>query len=228
LSPILVAGESERVKPSLGEVIATPETGAAIMHQATTEIPGYDFGQPETAHSPVSLQELRQLEASAGWTDEDAAVLRIYKRIFEDQAEEMVDAWRAVITAQPHLAKLFFGPDGKPDQRYKASVKERFVQWVRDACTRPHDQAWLDYQEEIGLRHTPAKKNVTDGAHTAAFVPLRYLYAFVGVIAPTTRRFFVQAGVSGDALQKLDDAWMKTLLIHVTLWSRPYCKDGLW
>jgi hypothetical protein len=198
------------------------------MSPSTIEIPGYDYGKPRSARSPVSLEELHQLEASAGWTDEDAALLRNHAHTFTNRAEEMVDAWRAVIASQPHLAKWFFGPDGKPDEAYKARVKQRFVQWVRDASTRPHDQAWLDYQEEIGLRHTPEKKNRTDHAQTAAFVPLRYLYAFSATVAVTARKFFVEAGVAGEELRRLEDAWLKTVLLHVTLWSRPYSKDGLW
>jgi hypothetical protein len=192
------------------------------------EIPGYDYGKAAVARSPVSLEELRQLEASTGWTEEDAAVLRKHWRVFEDRAGDMVDSWRAVIASQPHLAKWFFGPDGKPDDRYKARVRERFVQWVRDSSTRTHDQSWLDYQEEIGLRHTPAKKNLTDGANTPSVVPLRYLYAFSAVVALKAREFFMQAGVSGDELMKLHDAWLKTVLLHVTLWSRPYSKEGHW
>jgi Protoglobin len=127
-----------------------------------------------------------------------------------------------------HLAKWFAGPDGKPDDEYKAKIKERFVQWVRDVCTRPHDQAWLDYQEEIGLRHTPAKKNVTDGAHTPDLVPLRYLLAFSGVIALTAGKFFLEQGVAGEELRQLQDSWAKAVVLHVSLWSRPYAKDGLW
>jgi len=199
------------------------------MTQSTlTEIHGYDYGTPASAHSPVSIEELRQLEASAGWTDADVSVLRKHKHIFEDRAEQMVDAWRAVIGSQPHLAKWFFGPDGKPDEHYKSSVKSRFVQWVRDVPNRPHDRAWLDYQEEIGLRHTPQEKNRTDDAHTAPLVPLRYVQAFTAVVAVTTRKFFIEAGVQGEELQKLQEAWLKAVLLHVTLWSRPYCKDGLW
>lgn len=192
------------------------------------EISGYDYGKPSIGGSPVSIEELRQLEASAGWTDEDAKLLRAHSRIFEERAEDMVDSWRAVIGSQPHLAKWFLGPDGKPDEAYKAAVKKRFVQWVRDAATRPHDQIWLDYQEEIGLRHTPERKNRTDDAHTASLVPLRYLYAFTAVVALTARKFFVEAGVGGDELRRLQDAWLKAVLLHVTLWSRPYTKEELW
>ena len=31
-----------------------------------------------------------------------------------------------------------------------------------------------------------------------------------------------------DELQKLQDAWARTVQLHLTLWSRPYVKDGLW
>ncbi|MGH7649801.1 MAG: protoglobin domain-containing protein [Gemmatimonadaceae bacterium] len=200
----------------------------ATGHSNDTNIAGYDYGRPESAHSPVSLDELRQLEATIGWSDTDAKTLERHGSIFRDNAEHMVDAWRAVIGKQPHLAKWFVGPDGKPDDAYKASVKKRFVQWVLDACFRPHDQTWLDYQEEIGLRHTPAKKNQTDNGHTPPLVPLRYVLGFMTVITIATRKFFIDAGLAGDDLQELEDAWAKGVLLHVTLWSRPYTQDRLW
>ena len=140
----------------------------------------------------------------------------------------MVDAWRALIGAQPHLTRWFAGPDGKRDEQYAATVKKRFVQWVVDACVRPHDQAWLDYQEEIGLRHTPEKKNRTDHAQTPALVPLRYLIAFGTAMAIASREFFVAAGIRDPELRKLEDAWSRAIQLHITLWSRPYASEGLW
>jgi hypothetical protein len=140
----------------------------------------------------------------------------------------MVDSWRAIIGAQPHLAKWFFGPDGKRDEQYAAKVKQRFVQWVVDASSRPHDQAWLDYQEEIGLRHTPEKKNRTDGAHTPSVIPLRYLLAFGTTMAITSRKFFTAAGITDPELRRLEDAWVRTIQLHTTLWTRPYTMEHLW
>jgi len=202
---------------------------STFAHEVETHsIAGYDYGWTGVARSPVSLDELHQLEAAVGWSAEDARTLQRHGELFKDHAEHMVDSWRAVIGEQPHLAKWFFGPDGKPDDEYKAKVKKRFVQWVLDACFRPHDQAWLDYQEEIGLRHTPEKKNQTDGAQTPSLVPLRYLVAFGIVVATTTRKFFVDAGVRDEELHKLEAAWAKAVQLHIILWSRPYVKDGLW
>jgi hypothetical protein len=201
---------------------------STLLHGETGSIAGYDYGKQGVARSPVSLEELRQIEETIGWTQEDAGVLQRHGDIFRGHAEEMVDAWRAIIAEQPHLAKWFFGPDGKPDNEYKARVKSRFVQWVEDVCFRPHDQAWLNYQEEIALRHTPEKKDRTDHAQAPPLVPLRYIIAFVPAMVISTRRFFVDAGVKGHELQKLQDAWARAIQLNVTLLARPFAREGLW
>lgn len=200
----------------------------SVSDRDVRPIPGYDYDAHVDARSPVTLEELRQIEQTIGWTEDDARTLRRHGEIFTRHAEEMVDAWRAIIASQPHLAKWFFKPDGKPDETYKVRVKARFVQWVLDTCFRPHDQSWLDYQEEIGLRHTPAKKNQTDAADAPPLVPLRYVIAFGTSLALATRKFFVDAGLQGERLQQLQDAWAKAVHLHITLWTRPYAREGLW
>jgi hypothetical protein len=201
-------------------VSSAPQHGGAA-------IPGYDYGTAKSAKSPVSLEELRQLEQTVGWSEADAAILQKYRAAFVEHAEEMVDSWRTVIGAQPPLAKWFFGPDGKADDGYKAAVKKRFVHWVVDVATRPHDQEWLNYQEEIGLRHTPSKKNVTDGAYTPPVVPLRYVVGFVPVVLPI-RKFFEGAVKDAGELHALEQAWVKAVMLHVTLWARPFTRERLW
>src|SRR4051794_21949025 len=75
-------------------------------------IPGYDFGQPGVARSPITLDELREIEAAAGWTDDDARILQRHGDLFKRNAEQMVGDWRNVIASQPHLAKWFTTADG--------------------------------------------------------------------------------------------------------------------
>ena len=193
----------------------------------STDIPGYGFGSAEAAQSPLSMEDLLHVEQALGWTSEDEQRLRNHAELFRSQAEQMIESWRAVIARQPHLSQWFAGPDGKPDEEYKAGVKRRFVQWVVDVATRPHDRAWLNYQEEIGLRHTPAKKNKADGGHTPSLVPLRYLLAFVPVVTDVRR--FLEAAIADPAeLTAVEQAWTKAVHLHVTLWSRPYTSEGLW
>ena len=194
---------------------------------ANPNIPGYDFGAGESAQSPLSTEDLVYLEQTLAWTQTDSDVLRKHAAVFHAQAEQMVDSWRAVIGSQAHLSKWFAGQDGKPDDEYKARVRRRFVQWVVDVATRPHDRTWLNYQEEIGLRHTPDKKNKTDGAHTPAVMPLRYLLAFIPVVSEV-RRFLEGAISDHEELAAVEGAWRKAVELHVILWSRPYTRDGLW
>jgi hypothetical protein len=196
-------------------------------HATAPQIPGYDFGTRKSAESPLSDDDLRNLEQTIGWTGEDRAILFKHAALFQQQAEVMVDSWRSVIAAQPHLAHWFVGPDNKPDDDYKARVKRRFVQWVIDVALRPHDRAWLNYQEEIGLRHTPAKKNLTDGKRTPPVVPLRYVLGFIPVVLPI-RKFFSDAISDTTELARLEAAWTRAVLLHITLWSRPYTAEGLW
>jgi len=192
------------------------------------EIQGYDYGNARVGRSPVTLTELRELEATVGWTSADEDAIALAGQVLAGQEEAMVDSWRGIIADHPFLAKWFFGPDGKPDEAYKAAVKKRFVQWVSDLCRRQRDQTWLDYQEEIGQRHTPAKKNKADGRQTPALVPLRFLLAFVPVVTMSARQFFLRADVSGQDLVDLQNAWSKAVHLHVTLWTRPYAKEDLW
>jgi hypothetical protein len=199
------------------------------MHEHNSnQIPGYDYGSADVARSPLSVEELRELEQTVGWSEVDAEVLQRHVGIFEQHAEEMVEVWREAIGSQPHLVKWFFGPDGKRDAEYAAKVKPRFVQWVLDVALRLHDRAWLDYQEEIGLRHTPDKKNKTDGRQTPPLVPLRFLLAFVPVVTMGARPFFVRHAITGQELRELEDAWSKAVQLYVVLWARPYAKEGMW
>jgi hypothetical protein len=194
---------------------------------AGSAIPGYDYGTKRSAVSPVTEEELRHLEEAAGWTADDAALLRKHAELFRRHAGEMVDSWRGRIAKQHELAQYFFGPDGKPDEFYKSRARERFVRWVVDVAVREHDRDWLNYQEEIGLRHLPARKNAADGTHTPALVPLRYLIGFIPMVLPV-EHFFVEDIQDAAELHALQRAWTASLLLHVSLWTRPYAVPGLW
>jgi hypothetical protein len=191
-------------------------------------IHGYDYGTARAARSPITGDELRLLEQTVGWTKADDDAIAMAGEVLSGQEEALVDSWRSAIGEHEHLAKWFFGPDGKPDETYKAAVKRRFVRWVADLCRRKRDQAWLDYQEEIGRRHTPTGKNRTDGAQTPDVVPLRYLVAFTSVVATTAKEFLASKGHSPMAVERMHAAWTKAVLLTLALWSHPYTREGLW
>jgi hypothetical protein len=53
---------------------------------------------------------------------------------------------------------------------------------VLDTARTKYDQAWFDYQHELGLRHHRRKKDKTDQGHTLGHIRARDLLAFSAAI----------------------------------------------
>src|SRR5579862_7841865 len=153
------------------------------MKQTSEHIPGYSYGTAEVAPSPVSMWDLEGLKISAGFTEQDERYLRLAGEVLADQTMQIVDHWRSgIIASVPHLARHSRTPEGNPIPEYLAASNLRFQQWILDTCLRAHDQDWLNYQHEIALRHTAAKKNKLDGVQSTAYVPFRDVIAFIAVM----------------------------------------------
>lgn len=193
----------------------------------TDTLPGYHYGAASVARSPVSLEELELLKRTVALTDDDMAWLRRAGEWLAERTDAVVGAWREAVAANPHLAAYYATAGGVTDPDYKARVGERFKQWILDLCLRPYDQTWLDYQHEIGLRHTHLRKNLADGAATVPHIPLRYIIAFTAVINDRVKPF-LEAGSSAHEADAMYRAWCKAVLLHVTLWSRCYVAEADW
>jgi hypothetical protein len=193
-----------------------------------TAIGGYNYGSGDIAASPVSLEELELLKQTVDLTEADIAWLRRAGDVLEDQTSQVVGAWREVIAANPHLARYYWSREGVPDENYKARVAQRFQQWILDVCRRPYNKPWLDYQHEIGARHTHLKKNAADAANAVPHIPLRYLIAFTAVINNRVKPFLAARGASTADAEAMHSAWCKATLLHVALWSRPYVSESDW
>lgn len=105
-------------------------------------------------------------------------------------------------------------------------MRKRFGQWILDTCFRPHDEDWLRYQEEIGLRHHRTRKNQTDKVDSVPQVPLRYLLAFIYPITATIRPFLARKGHPPEEVERMHQAWFKAVVLQVALWSHPYTREG--
>jgi hypothetical protein len=145
------------------------------------EIPSYSYGTAEAAQSPVSVQKLARLKQSFGFTKEDERYLKLAGEVLANQTKELVETWRGVIAKAPHLAKHSRDPNGKPIAHYSENSGLRFQQWIPDTCFRPYDQDWLNYQQEVALRHTGVKKNEADDVESTPYIPLRDVIALTAV-----------------------------------------------
>ncbi len=193
------------------------------------EIPGYDYGSPKAAKSPITTKRLEQLKQSSGFTKDDEHWLRVAGEVLVDQTKQLVEKWRAVISAHPHLTRYSQRPDGQKDPHYSQMSGLRFQQWVLDTCLRPYDQDWLNYQQEIALRHTSAKKNKTDNVQSTPTIHLRDVVAFTAVINDPNiiKPFLAAKGNSAADVDRMHQAWCKSVLLQIALWTEPYTNSQI-
>jgi hypothetical protein len=191
-----------------------------------TDIPGYTYGTDTVPHSPVGLDDLQLLQSTLLLGDEDLVALRRSGDLLAPRVEDILDVWYGFVGANPHLLAAFTGPDGQPNQAYLAAVRLRFGRWILDTARAEFDQAWLDYQHEIGVRHTRRGKNRTDGVQAADHIPLRYVLALLIPITTTLKPFLVEGGATPEDVEVMHQAWVKAVLLQVILWSQPYVRDG--
>lgn len=185
-------------------------------------ISGYTYGTAQSARSPLTLEDLAKLKQVVTFGEEDERYLRMAGEVLRDQVEQLLDVWYGFVGSVPHLLYYFTGPDNQPLGDYLQAVRRRFGQWVMDLCLRPWDRAWLDYQEEIGLRHHRTKKNRTDGVEAPPHIHGRYLIALAYPIIATVRPFLEKKGHSPQEVERMHQAWAKAVVLSVALWCRPY------
>jgi hypothetical protein len=191
-----------------------------------TDIPGYTYGTDAVPRSPISLDALQLLQATLLLGEDDRAALRRSGDLLAPQVEAILDVWYGFVGANPHLLDAFTGRDGQPDQAYLAAVRRRFGRWILDTARAEFDEAWLDYQQEIGVRHTRRGKNRTDAVQAADHIPLRYVLALLIPITTTLKPFLADGGATPDDIEVMHQAWVKAVLLQVILWSQPYVRDG--
>ncbi|GIW81262.1 MAG: hypothetical protein KatS3mg105_3069 [Gemmatales bacterium] len=189
-------------------------------------IPGYRYGDTELARAPISIEDLNRLKQTVLFTEADERYLRMAGEVLADQVDDILDLWYGFVGSHPHLVQYFADAEGRPITDYLNAVRKRFGQWILDVCRRPYDQAWLDWQYEIGLRHHRSKKNQTDRVAANPHVPMRYLVAFIYPITATIRDFLAKKGHSAEDVDRMHQAWFKAVVLHVAIWCHPYTKEG--
>jgi hypothetical protein len=193
------------------------------MKMVAQHIHGYTYGSPEVERSPISIEQLEELKVSVGLNEQDQRYLRLAGEVLADQTGEIVDHWRSGIIAQiPNLARHSRTPEGNPIPEYLAASNLRFEQWILDTCLRPYNQDWINYQQEIALRHTTLKKNKVDNVRSTPYVPLRDIIAFVAVMNETIKPYLAAKGHSIEHVEGMHRAWCKSMQLQLAIWERPY------
>jgi hypothetical protein len=201
---------------------------AAGTYAQDSKVPaGYTYGTKLVAKSPFTLADLKLLQQSMLFTEEDVKYLKMSHDILKDQTNEILDVWYGFVGGTPQLL-YFFGnkTTGKPEGEYLAKVRERFGRWILQTAEANYDQDWLNYQYEIGLRHYTTKKNKTDKATAVPIVNYRYIPALTIPVTTTLKPFLAKKGASAEDVEKMHNAWIKSVLMQAILWGQPYMKKG--
>ncbi len=194
---------------------------------APASIPGYTLGQVSVPRAPISLEDLSLIKKTILLGDDDIAALQASAPILADQTDAILDVWYGFVASQPQLVQ-FFGnaKTGAPDGAYLSAVRARFKQWILDTANANYDQRWLDYQFEIGRRHHRTGKNRTDHVDSVPNISYRYIPALLYPVTATLKPFLAKTGASSEQVEKMHQAWIKSVLLQVILWSHPYIKNG--
>ena len=195
--------------------------------QETKAPHGYTYGTKEVAKSPFTLEELKLLEQPLLFSEEDVKYLQMSHDILEGQTDAILDVWYGFVGSTPQLV-YFFGntKTGKPDGEYLAKVRGRFKMWILQTAEAKYDQNWLNYQYEIGLRHYTTKKNKTDNVTSVPVINYRYIPALTIPVTTTLKPFLAKTGASAADVDKMYNAWVKSVLMQSILWGQPYMKKG--
>lgn len=194
-----------------------------MIQSASPHIAGYTYGNVKG--SPFTLAELDLLKATVLFSSADVTALQQAGEVLADQTEAILDVWYGFVGANAHLLE-YFSKNGTPNTNYLGAVRARFGQWIHDLCNRPFDQDWLNYQQEIALRHHSTKKNQTDNANASPIIHFRYIIAFIVPLTATIKPFLAKKGHSTEEVEAMHAAWFKALTLTAVLWSYPYVRDG--
>ena len=195
------------------------------LEVSAESIPGYDLGKPQVKTAPITVKELELLKKTVLFSEEDAKYLKKSKKILKPHLSELLDVWYGFVGKNPHLLQ-YFSHKQQPDTQYLEAVRKRFSQWVLDTADAKFDQAWLDYQFEIGRRHHRSGKNKTDHAKAIEHIHFRYVPALLYPVTATLKPFLAKDGHKPEEVELMHQAWIKSVLIQTILWSYPYVKDG--
>lgn len=199
--------------------------GLASCH--TADVVTQDPKPATTARSPLTVDDLSKLREIVLLGDDDIAALRQSLPVLEGQVEAILDVWYGFVGGKPQLLHYFTDTGtGKPDGNYLAAVRKRFGAWILATAAARYDQAWLDQQHEIALRHHTSKKNQTDGAKAPPIVHFRYLPALMYPVTATLKPFLQKAGHSAAEVERMHQAWIKSVLLQTILWSHPFVRSG--
>ena len=162
------------------------------------------------------------------FSPDDERALRKLWRVLKGQTDDYLDRVLGMVAAYPALAaalaavrheNLGVAADGS------ATVRRLFRQWLSETCLSPHESPWLNRLYSLYAGLPPERSAQTMSVELPEF---RYLIALSFPLVAAARSLLVDAGLASEAIERMQSAFLKAILLQVTLLSKLYVKDGFW
>lgn len=186
---------------------------------------------PVSATAPAGFpagEDIELLWRIGLFSADDERALRKLWRILGGQTDDYLDMVLGMVAAYPALAaalatirheSLGFAADGS------ATVRPLFRQWLSETCLSPHQPPWIGRLYSLHADLPPERP--TRGL-SAKLPEFRYLIALSFPLVAAARSLLVDAGLASEAIERMQSAFLKAILLQVTLLSKLYVKDGFW
>jgi hypothetical protein len=93
---------------------------------------------------------------------------------------------------------------------------------------RPPSKRWIVNVQGVGPSARVGKANVAGHADSLDHIPMRYLLAFTAVMIATAHEYLSGKGDSPGQAGRMHAAFTQSMMLHVTVWTRPYADAAGW
>lgn len=173
-------------------------------------------------------EEIELLWRIGLFSPDDERALRKLWRILKDQTDDYLDMVLGMVAAYPALAAALAAVRhdnwGGPEDG-STTVRQLFRQWLSETCLSPHEPSWLNRLYSLYADLPPEQSAQAISAELPGF---RYLIALSFPLVAAVRALLTHTGLKSEAIERMQSALLKAILLQVTLLSKLYVKDQLW
>lgn len=161
------------------------------------------------------------------FSPDDEIALRKVWRILKGQTDDYLDMMLGMVAAHPALVPALTTLRGEKSATHSldeaATIRDRFRRWLFETCFFPYEPPWLkQLYSELSPPDSAAQPS-------PALVPeFRHAVALAYPLVATARPFLAAKGRDHQDIERMQNAFLKAILLQVALLSKLYVKEGLW
>lgn len=170
-------------------------------------------------------EEVELLGRIGLFSSDDARALRKLWRLFQNQTDDYLDLVLGMVAAYPALAAalaLVAGDRSENSTENSTALRKLFRRWLYETCLSPQKPEWL-LELYAELPPGPSMPELL-----TRLPDFRYLIALSFPLLATANTLLIGNRVTAQDSERMQSAFLKSILLQVILLSKLYVKEGLW